>query len=92
MHGVVHDVTERKQAEDQIRRLANFDSLTGLPNRRFFRDQFAESLLRATANGTHVAALFIDVDRFKQINDTLGHQVGDQLLREAGGAPVRHRA
>ncbi len=82
VHGILQDVTERKQAEDQIRQLANFDSLTGLPNRRFFRDQFTESLLRATATGTHVAVLFIDVDRFKQINDTLGHQVGDQLLRE----------
>ncbi len=82
LHGVVQDITERKQAEDQIRQLANFDSLTGLPNRRFFRDQFAASLERARASGTHVAVLFIDVDRFKQINDTLGHQVGDQLLRE----------
>jgi predicted signal transduction protein with EAL and GGDEF domain len=82
VHGVVHDVTERRLAEDQIRRLANFDSLTGLPNRRFFRDQFNESLARAAANGTQVAVLFIDVDRFKQINDTLGHDAGDQLLRE----------
>jgi PAS domain S-box-containing protein len=82
VHGVVQDITERKQAEDQIRRLANFDSLTGLPNRRFFRDQFMSSLSRAAATGTQVAVLFIDVDRFKQINDTLGHDVGDQLLRE----------
>jgi PAS domain S-box-containing protein len=82
VHGVVQDITERKQAEDQIRRLANFDNLTGLPNRRFFREQFRESLARARANGTQVAVLFIDVDRFKQINDTLGHERGDQLLRE----------
>jgi PAS domain S-box-containing protein len=82
LHGVLQDITERKQAEDQIRQLANFDSLTGLPNRRYFRDQFAVSLERARASGTHVAVLFIDIDRFKQINDTLGHQVGDQLLRE----------
>ncbi len=82
LHGVLQDITERKQAEDQIRQLANFDSLTGLPNRRYFRDQFAVSLERARENGTCVAVLFIDIDRFKQINDTLGHQVGDQLLRE----------
>ncbi len=82
MHGVLQDITERKHAEDQIRQLANYDSLTALPNRRFFRDQFAASLERARLQGTQVAVLFIDVDRFKQINDTLGHQVGDQLLRE----------
>jgi len=82
MHGVLQDITERKQAEDQIRQLANYDSLTALPNRRFFRDQFAASLERARQHGTQVAVLFIDIDRFKQINDTLGHQVGDQLLRE----------
>ena len=82
VHGVVQDITERKQAEDQIRQLANYDSLTGLPNRRFFRDQFALSLERARTSGTAVGVLFIDLDRFKQINDTLGHQVGDQLLRE----------
>jgi predicted signal transduction protein with EAL and GGDEF domain len=79
---VVQDITERKQAEDQIRQLANFDSLTGLPNRRFFRDQLAASIERARASEGLVAVLFIDVDRFKQANDTLGHEIGDQLLRE----------
>jgi PAS domain S-box-containing protein len=82
VHGVIQDITERKHAEDQIRQLANYDSLTGLPNRRFFRDQFASALERARTSGTGVGVLFIDLDRFKQINDTLGHQVGDQLLRE----------
>jgi predicted signal transduction protein with EAL and GGDEF domain/DNA-binding response OmpR family regulator len=84
MHGVLQDITERRQAEDQIRQLANFDSLTGLPNRRFFRDQLAASVQRAQAHGTMVAVLFIDIDRFKQANDTLGHDIGDQLLREVG--------
>ena len=82
VHGVIQDITERKHAEDQIRQLANYDSLTGLPNRRFFRDQFGSALERARTSGTAVGVLFIDLDRFKQINDTLGHQVGDQLLRE----------
>jgi PAS domain S-box-containing protein len=82
VHGVAHDITDRKQAEDQIRQLANFDSLTSLPNRRYFRDQFEASLERARATGTHVALLFLDIDRFKDINDTLGHQMGDELLRE----------
>ena len=82
VHGVMQDITERKQAEDQIRQLANYDSLTGLPNRRFFRDQFQAALERARSTGSAVGVLFIDLDRFKQINDTLGHQVGDQLLRE----------
>jgi PAS domain S-box-containing protein len=84
IQGVVQDITERKQAEDQIRRLANFDSLTGLPNRRFFRDQLAASLERARPSGALVAVLFIDIDRFKQANDTLGHEVGDQILCEIG--------
>jgi PAS domain S-box-containing protein len=82
MHGVIQDVTERRQAEDQIRRLANYDSLTGLPNRRFLREEFGATLERARGGDGILALLFVDIDRFKQINDTLGHEVGDQVLRE----------
>jgi PAS domain S-box-containing protein len=82
MHGVIQDVTERRQAEDQIRRLANYDSLTGLPNRRFLREEFGATIERALGSDHILALLFVDVDRFKHINDTLGHEVGDQVLRE----------
>jgi len=82
MHGIVQDVTERRQAEEQIRRLANYDSLTGLPNRRYQREEFGATIERARTAKSLLALLFVDIDRFKQINDTLGHEVGDQVLRE----------
>ena len=85
MHGVIQDITERKHTEDQIRLLANYDSLTGLANRRLFREQFSITLERAHQSGGCVAVLFVDLDRFKQINDTLGHAAGDQLLIEVAG-------
>ena len=82
MHGVIQDVTERRQAEDQIRRLANYDSLTGLPNRRYLREEFGVTIERARGANSVLALLFLDIDRFKHINDTLGHEIGDQVLRE----------
>jgi diguanylate cyclase (GGDEF)-like protein/PAS domain S-box-containing protein len=82
VHGVVQDITARKHAEEQIKHLADYDSLTGLPNRRKFREQFDRALDSAADNGTLVALLFIDIDRFKHINDTLGHSDGDELLKK----------
>ncbi len=80
--GTVQDVTERRQSEEHMRRLANFDSLTGLANRNLFRSRFEEAIVQARREDTTLAVLFIDLDRFKVINDTLGHAAGDTLLRE----------
>lgn len=74
------DITERKQAENQIWQNANFDSLTGIPNRRLFLDRLEQSLLEAKRQDRQFALLFIDLDRFKQANDQLGHTSGDRLL------------
>ncbi len=82
MHGTLQDVTERRRAEAEIQRLAHFDSLTGLPNRKFFRDHLERTVGRAQRKGGRIAAMFLDLDRFKRINDTLGHAAGDVLLNE----------
>ena len=80
--GTVQDITDRKQAEEQIRRLAFYDSLTGLPNRHLLEDHLGKALEWASHTGTKVGLLFLDLDRFKRVNDTLGHMAGDQILRE----------
>ena len=82
LFGMVQDITERKQAEDQIRKLALFDPLTRLPNRRYFKEHVRRAIERAQRAKSTLAVMFIDLDRFKRINDTLGHSVGDELLRE----------
>ncbi len=79
---IVQDITDRKRLEQEIRHMAHHDSLTGLPNRRLFRDVADVELAQAKRHGGKLAVFFIDLDRFKEINDTLGHEVGDALLRE----------
>ncbi len=77
------DITERKRAEAVIRHQANYDALTGLPNRSLFLDRLSQAITATKRSGTLLAVMFIDLDRFKSVNDTLGHRAGDQLLAEA---------
>jgi len=79
--GVVQDTTDHARAMDQIRYLANFDGLTGLTNRRQFRARLSDTLQHASTGQNLVAILMVDVDRFRVINETLGHTAGDQILQ-----------
>ena len=79
---IYDDVTRAKQLEEQMYRMAHYDTLTGLPNRALFTDRLQQSLAAAKRNKAHLAVMFIDLDRFKPVNDTLGHDVGDLLLKE----------
>ena len=80
--GIIQDITERKAQDARIEHLAYHDGLTGLPNRTMLMDRLGQALSQAQRLEQQVAVLFIDLDRFKPINDSLGHSVGDQLLRE----------
>ena len=91
--GTAQDITVRKQSEQEIHRLAYFDSLTGLPNRVLFKDRLTQALVHAHRYRTTLATLFLDLDRFKVINDTLGHNIGDLLLKSVAerlAESVRH--
>lgn len=81
--GMIKDITARKESEERIWNLANFDTLTGLPNRRMFRDRLTQEVLNTRRRHTSVALLFIDLDGFKQVNDLFGHDAGDSLLLQA---------
>jgi diguanylate cyclase (GGDEF)-like protein/PAS domain S-box-containing protein len=81
-YGVARDITDRKRADEQIAYQAYHDILTELPNRALFKDRLGLALLQAKRNGNHLAVMFIDLDRFKVVNDTLGHGAGDVLLQQ----------
>ena len=80
--GITRDITERKRAEEHIQYLANYDVLTGLPNRAKLDDQLNYAIRLAKRSNGRLAVMFVDIDRFKDINDTLGHSIGDAILVE----------
>ena len=80
---IFSDITDKKRSEEIIWRQANYDALTGLPNRRLFHDRLAQELKRGGREQTSLALMFIDLDHFKEVNDTLGHEAGDNLLMQA---------
>ena len=80
--GLQHDITELKKAEETIKHLAFYDHLTGLPNRTLFQDRLKQAMAASTRSGDYCALLLIDLDNFKTLNDTLGHDMGDLLLKQ----------
>ncbi|MGH8111303.1 MAG: diguanylate cyclase domain-containing protein, partial [Rhodanobacteraceae bacterium] len=84
MISVLTDITDRKRAEQELRYLANYDTLTGLPNRTLLGERLGAAVIGARRSGEKVGLLFLDLDRFKHINDSLGHSTGDRTLKAAG--------
>jgi diguanylate cyclase (GGDEF)-like protein/PAS domain S-box-containing protein len=83
IHGVTRDISERKEVEAKIAHMAQHDPLTGLPNRALFADRLERALAASKRNGISTALMFLDLDKFKPVNDTYGHAVGDVLLQQA---------
>lgn len=88
--GLFHDVTEKKRANDRVWEHANYDQLTRLPNRRLFYDRLDQGMRKCDRNDESLALLFLDLDHFKEVNDTLGHQTGDELLIQVANRIVNH--
>ena len=88
--GMFSDLTQRKKAEEKLSYLANYDDLTGVANRNLFKDRLHMAINHARLNRSKVALLLLDIDRFKAINNTLGHDVGDQLLQELANRLTTH--
>ncbi|TDK59256.1 PAS domain S-box protein [Sapientia aquatica] len=81
-NGIAYDITQSKEHEAQLNRLANYDSLTGMPNRKLLMDRLQHAISQAKRNKTSIAVIFLDLDGFKPVNDTYGHETGDKLLIE----------